>query len=181
MKKKILITIIILLCALIAVEIAATASSRNVGVGDEDSEFTPDMLTETTAETASLPTETPTPTPIPEPEPDTTAPFFMNINRDAWVAVGNEFNINDFVSYIDNIDSDVELDISGYVDTSVTGTYHLDLTITDDEGNSCSVEVVPQLSRSMSSTVRPSPNNPRTAFAAICTFVCVTCPFLSKA
>ena len=138
MKKKILITIIILLCALIAVEIAATASSRNVGVGDEDSEFTPDMLTETIAETASLPTETPTPTPIPEPEPDTTAPFFMNINRDAWVAVGNEFNINDFVSYIDNIDSDVELDISGYVDTSVTGTYHLDLTITDDEGNSCS-------------------------------------------
>lgn len=134
MKKKILIS---LLCC--AVGLAALILILDRPVGNEQDSIEPQTVQEeTTPAPETQPSETAEPTPVPEPEPDTTAPFFMNINRDAWVAVGNEFNINDFVSYIDNVDSEVELEINGYVDTSVIGTYHLDLTITDDEGNATS-------------------------------------------
>ena len=130
MKKKILMTIII---SVLAFAFFSSCADRNLGEPDTEPE-----QTETEAPTPTpepTPTEAPTPTPVPE---DTTSPFFININRDAWLAVGSEFNINDFVSYIDDHDAEIDLDIVGQVDPSVLGSYHLDLTITDDYGNSAS-------------------------------------------
>lgn len=95
--------------------------------------------TEATVQTELAPViATSTPTPEPTPEADITAPFFININRDAWVALGDEFDINNYVSYIDNMDDEVELIIEGGVSTDQTGSYPLSLTIVDDEGNSTS-------------------------------------------
>ena len=93
---------------------------------------------ETVPEISPVPTDTPTPTPEPTPVVDVTAPFFVNINRDAWVAVNDEFDINNYVSYIDDMDDEVELIIDGSITTAQVGSYPLDVTIVDDEGNSTS-------------------------------------------
>ena len=135
MKIKLLT---ILICSVASSAVFASCSGRPVGETEQQTE--PAVTTsETTAEeTYEFIFDTPTPTPEPTPGPDTVAPFFMNINRDAWVALGEEFDINSFVSYIDNVDSDVDLVVDGAINTSQTGSYPLTLTITDDEGNSTS-------------------------------------------
>ena len=87
-------------------------------------------------------TDTPTPTPslnIPHmnaPEVDVTAPFFLNLPENVSIEKGEEFNIDSYIGYIDDCDSDVELTIDGEVDTANAGSYPLTLTITDDAGNS---------------------------------------------
>lgn len=130
MNKKILFVSIVAVLAL--------ASLTSCIAGNEDVSGTVPVETSAATPTPTpdpTPTNTPTPTPTPEPEADTSSPFFININRDAWLPVGSEFNIDDYVSYIDDLDADIDLVISGEVDTSVTGSYNLDLTITDDWGN----------------------------------------------
>ena len=111
MKKKIAITI---LASLLAFQVLSSCTDRDIGEPE-----TQPSATQTEAPAPTLvptPTSTPTPTPTPEPEGDTVSPFFININRDAWIAVGNEFDINDFISYIDDQDADIDLQITGEVD-----------------------------------------------------------------
>lgn len=99
--------------------------------------------TELTAYIATTPSETepPTPTPTPaiprmnRPAVDTTAPFFLNLPETAYVKVGDEFNIDKFIGYVDDCDSEVELTVDGDVDTSTAGKYPLTLTLKDDAGN----------------------------------------------
>lgn len=74
-------------------------------------------------------------TPTPYPYVDTTAPFFLKITRSASITVGDEFCIDDYISYIDNTDPEVTLIVDGTVDNSVIGTYPLSLRIEDDNGN----------------------------------------------
>lgn len=69
------------------------------------------------------------------PGPDVTAPFLLAITRDAYITVGETFDINNFISYIDDRDPDVTLTVEGSVDTNVTGTYPLNFVMTDDAGN----------------------------------------------
>ena len=133
MKKKIAITT---LASVLAFAVLSSCTDRDIGEPETEPSAT---QTEAPAPTlVPTPTSTPTPTPTPEPEGDTVSPFFININRDAWLAVGNEFDINDFISYIDDQDADIDLQITGEVDTSTLGSYHLDLVITDDWGNTAS-------------------------------------------
>lgn len=133
MKKKILITYLLLIGAAAAV---CSCSRTN---DSQPSETEPAAVSETSAtaietlETTEPSIETTVET---EPEEDVTAPFFMNINREVYVTQNNEFDINEYISYIDDHDSDVELTVDGYVDMSTLGTYYLDLCITDDAGNS---------------------------------------------
>lgn len=99
--------------------------------------------TEPTATPTPKPTNTPTPTPSPtpsiphmnKPDVDKTAPFFLNLPESVSVQVGSDFDIDRYVGYVDDCDSDVELLVDGEVDTSESGSYPLSLTLVDDAGN----------------------------------------------
>lgn len=133
MKKKLFIGSI---CFVLGTALLASCSAEPAETTAPVPETT---QTQAPAETALAPIiATSTPTPEPTPEVDVTAPFFVNINRDAWVALNDEFDINNYVSYIDNMDDEVELIIDGGINTTQTGSYPLNLTIIDDEGNSTS-------------------------------------------
>ncbi len=98
---------------------------------------------ETEPENTPTPTNSPTPTPSPtpsiphmnKPDVDTTAPFFLNLPDSVSVQNGDEFDIQRYIGYIDDCDSDVDLQVDGEVDTSEDGSYSLSLTLTDDAGN----------------------------------------------
>ena len=121
-------------------------TERNRDVKDRKTEGT---TTETTPEVTLLPTATATPSPSPtptatptpsiphmnQPEKDITAPFFLNLPESVSVEVGSDFDIQRYVGYVDDCDSDVELLIEGEVDTSDSGSYPLTLTLVDDAGN----------------------------------------------
>lgn len=124
------------------------------GCGSNETQYTEGMRDgndintfETTEETkptnTPTPTNSPTPTPSPTPsiphmnmpEVDTTAPMFLSLPESVSIKVGNEFDIQRHIGYIDDCDSDVELQVDGEVDTSESGSYPLTLTLIDDAGN----------------------------------------------
>ncbi|MCR4557839.1 MAG: DUF5011 domain-containing protein [Saccharofermentans sp.] len=121
-------------------------TERNRDVKDRKTEGT---TAETTPEVTPLPTATPTSSPSPtqtatptpsiphmnQPEKDITAPFFLNLPESVSVEVGSDFDIQRYIGYVDDCDSDVELLIEGEVDTSDSGSYPLTLTLADDAGN----------------------------------------------
>ena len=141
-----------------AVLVASVAVASFTGCTTGQTEYTEGMrdgndintfeMTETTEETepeaTPTPTNTPTPTPSPTPaiphmnmpDVDTTAPFFLTLPESVSIENGSEFDINRHIGYIDDCDSNVDLQIDGEVDTSEDGSYALSLTITDDAGNS---------------------------------------------
>ena len=114
---------------------------------DEPVAASSESVTETTKapEPTVSPTPTNSPTPTPSPTPpiphmeapaqDTTAPVWLNLPETAYVEKGSEFDIHRHIGYIDDCDSDVELKVNGEVDTTVAGTYPLELTLVDDAGN----------------------------------------------
>lgn len=114
------------------------------GMRDGDDTNTFETTEETEPEATPTPTNTPTPTPSPTPaiphmdmpDVDTTAPFFLTLPESVSIENGSEFDINRHIGYIDDCDSNVDLQIDGEVDTSEDGSYALSLTITDDAGNS---------------------------------------------
>ena len=93
-------------------------------------------LTESSAAVASEQIQTVTQT-----QKDTEAPLFLSCPDQITVNTGDEFNVYDNVSYIDNMDSDVNLTVDGNVDTSSAGTYDISAIITDDAGNSRSHDI----------------------------------------
>ena len=141
-----------------AVLVASVAVASFTGCTTGQTEYTEGMrdgndintfeTTETTEETepeaTPTPTNTPTPTPSPTPsiphmdipDVDTTAPFFLTLPESVSIENGSEFDINRHIGYIDDCDSNVDLQVDGEVDTSEDGSYALSLTITDDAGNS---------------------------------------------
>lgn len=114
------------------------------GMRDGNDINTFETTEETEPEATPTPTNTPTPTPSPTPaiphmkmpDVDTTAPFFLTLPESVSIENGSEFDINRHIGYIDDCDSNVDLQIDGEVDTSEDGSYALSLTITDDAGNS---------------------------------------------
>ncbi len=147
MKKNMVLTVLMIMTAAFCFGCAGMTGSdddtkRHTGPASvpgqtEAEETEPAEMTET----SSSPTPEPTATPEPTPDVDTTAPFFINIIRDAYLTAGDEFNIDKFISYIDDRDSEIDLVVSGSVDPSVTGSYPLSLTITDDAGNQTSDQI----------------------------------------
>lgn len=75
------------------------------------------------------------------PEVDTTAPVFISYPRTIKLLKGKEFVPGDYVGYIDDVDRDVELKVTGDVDVNATGDYPIKMTITDDAGNSKTIDV----------------------------------------
>ena len=124
---------------------AQTENTEGMRDGNDINTFeTTETTEETEPEATPTPTNTPTPTPSPTPaiphmdmpDVDTTAPFFLTLPESVSIENGSEFDINRHIGYIDDCDSNVDLQIDGEVDTSEDGSYALSLTITDDAGNS---------------------------------------------
>ena len=100
-------------------------------------EETEKPTTEVTTTTSEEPTPTPTPS-IPHmdlPEEDTTAPMWLNLPESVSIQVDTDFDINRYVGFIDDCDSDVDIQIEGEIDTSTPGSYPITMTLTDDANN----------------------------------------------
>ncbi|MBR4947683.1 MAG: DUF5011 domain-containing protein [Clostridiales bacterium] len=116
-------------------------SGRETDDDDEPVKTSEEETVETTEEVTTTTTEeiTPSPTPtIPHmlaPEEDTTAPMWLNLPESVSIQVDTEFDINRYVGYIDDCDSDVDIHIEGEVDTSTPGSYPITMTLTDDANN----------------------------------------------
>jgi len=136
MNKKFFTTLIIVIglsagfaaCAKMPVQTTAS-SETEVEITEETTVIT--EPSSTTVQLAPIIVDTPTPYPY----VDNVAPFFLKITRNPSITVGDEFSIDDYISYIDNIDSEVTLTIDGSVDNSEIGSYPLSLRIEDDDGN----------------------------------------------
>ena len=134
-----------------AVLVASVAVASFTGCTTGQTEYTDGMrdgndintfetTEETEPEATPTPTNTPTPTPSPTPaiphmdmpDVDTTAPFFLTLPESVSIENGSEFDINRHIGYIDDCDSNVDLQIDEEVDTSEDGSYALSLTIIDD-------------------------------------------------
>ena len=69
-------------------------------------------------------------------EDDKEAPVFLTFTKDVNIKVGDNFDIHKYIGYADDIDREVELSVTGEVDTKTAGAYPLKVTITDDTGKS---------------------------------------------
>ena len=136
-----------LVAALLAVSVSfafLAGCQRNRGRETEEDDEpvkTSEEPVVTTEEVTTTTTEeiTPSPTPtIPHmqtPDEDTTAPMWLNLPESVSIQVDTEFDINRYVGYIDDCDSDVDIQIEGEVDTSTPGSYPITMTLTDDANN----------------------------------------------
>lgn len=73
-------------------------------------------------------------------------PFVLESGEGTIIKRWSAFDVNDVLSYGDNVDDSLELELQGFVNTSYIGKYPIQATLTDDSGNTTSwsftVEVV---------------------------------------
>ena len=62
-------------------------------------------------------------------------PFFLICPSSVSIVKGKTFDAEEYVGYADDYDRDVELEVSGEVDSSTTGSYPVKLTLKDDAGH----------------------------------------------
>ena len=86
-----------------------------------------------------------------DPDRDTTPPFFLTFTSSVTIDQGSEFKLHKYLSYIDDLDPEVELTVEGSVDTNTLGDYRLTLTLEDDAGNTASSNMTVQVAE-------PDPN-----------------------
>ena len=135
MKKSILIKPIF--AALLVSAILMSGCGAKDGVADTGAaEITTAQTDTQTAESAV--TE---PAGVGRAAADTEAPFFLHFSYSLTLARGDPFDIHKYISYIDDLDSDVDLTVDGAVDPETVGEYPLTLTLTDDAGNSSSLDM----------------------------------------
>lgn len=117
--------------------------------------------TETAPETAAESTEEVTTEEVTETADDgtdVTAPIFVSFTSPATLDRGEDFDIHRYISYIDDLDPEVDLVVEGEVDTAAVGEYRLTVTVEDDAGNEASRELTVQVTEpepSGSSNVTP--------------------------
>lgn len=90
------------------------------------------------------------------PEVDTTAPVFISYPRTINLVKGTKFVAGDYVGYIDDVDKDVELKVTGDVDINTVGDYPIKMTITDDAGNSKTIDVTVKVYVKKQPTKKPA-------------------------
>ena len=105
-----------------------------VKTSEEEPVVTTEEVTTTTTEEIT-PSPTPTIPHMQAPEEDTTAPMWLNLPESVSIQVDTEFDINRYVGFIDDCDSDVDIQIEGEIDTSTPGSYPITMTLTDDANN----------------------------------------------
>jgi len=69
---------------------------------------------------------------------DTTAPTILNSGWEPYHKVGTDFDLNNYVGFVDNFDRHPTLTYTGTVDKDKVGDYPLTATVTDSSGNSVS-------------------------------------------
>ena len=82
---------------------------------------------------------------------DQRAPIFFAFTANPKIKVGSTFDIHKYIGYGDDVDRDVELTVSGEVDTSKEGTYNLKVTLRDDAGRSISKDMKVQVMKTLPS------------------------------
>lgn len=92
------------------------------------------------------------------PKADAEPPFFLHFSSAITLERGETFDVHEYVSYLDDLDSDVEFTVCGSVDTGTVGEYPLTLTLRDDAGNSASANTTVTVAESVSHV----PENPVT-------------------
>ena len=141
-------------------EALRTAAPEEVEAAAESAAATETEARESTEETQTESPETTAAPQTTEAPADTEAPFFLYLASVAELERGNTFNVHKYISYIDDLDAEVELSVEGEVDPETEGEYPLVLTLTDDAGNTVSdrmtVKVVPPGSTAVSYTPLPS-------------------------
>ena len=83
-------------------------------------------------------------------------PFFLICPSSVSVGKGKAFDAEEHVGYADDYDRDVELEVSGEVDTSTTGSYPVKLTLKDDAGHTKTNNMTVTVVESTSDTTEPS-------------------------
>ena len=111
-------------------------SAKQSTTTDDPSESSPADSSETTTEETF-----PEAMHMEPPEVDTEAPVFISYPRTISLAKGKEFVPDDYVGYIDDTDRGIELKVTGEVDVNTAGDYPIQMTITDDAGNSKTIDV----------------------------------------
>ena len=139
-----------------------TAPVTTVPVTTAEVTTSPEVTTVPEVTTAPEVTTSPEVTSGPSDPPDTRAPFFLNLSRSVTLKKGSAFDIHKYISYVDDLDPDVILDVTGSVDPGTVGVYELKFRISDHSGNSTSssmkVEIVEKIQSgsSGSSTALPT-------------------------
>lgn len=83
-------------------------------------------------------------------------PFFLICPSSVSIAKGKTFDAEEYVGYADDYDRDVELEVSGEVDSSTTGSYPVKLTLKDDAGHTKTNNMTVIVTESASSDSEPS-------------------------
>ncbi|MCR4888568.1 MAG: DUF5011 domain-containing protein [Ruminococcus sp.] len=92
---------------------------------------------------------------------DTTKPLVVNSGWNPYVKLGQPFNIDSIVGYIDNYDRQPSITYTGDVNTSEVGSYPISVTVTDSSGNSSSWDMDVLV---LNEIPRPEDNEPRVTF-----------------
>lgn len=90
------------------------------------------------------------------PAVDTTPPVFISYPRTIKLLKGTEFIPGDYVGYIDDVDKDVDFKVTGDVDINTVGDYPIKMTITDDAGNSKTIDVTVNVYTKKQATKKPA-------------------------
>lgn len=69
---------------------------------------------------------------------DTTPPLALNMGWSPYTKVGEPFDLNKIIGYVDNYDRAPQATYTGTVDTSAVGSFPISVTVTDSSGNQTS-------------------------------------------
>ena len=83
---------------------------------------------------------------------DQSAPVFLSFTSSPQIKVGNDFNIHKYIGYADDVDRNVDLEVTGTVDTSKEGNYPLTIVLRDDAGHKTTKEMKVQVVTKTSSS-----------------------------
>lgn len=93
---------------------------------------------------------------------DTTPPLILNAGWEPYAKVGEPFNIDKIIGYVDNYDRAPTVTYSGDVDTSAVGRAPISVTVTDSSGNSTDFSLTVLV---LNEIPRPEDNNARVAYS----------------
>ena len=137
--RKMLSAFLISVCLVCAASCFAKTDEKETTKTEQESSEEETTEKETTAVSVSdTEEETAVTTEAPA---DTTAPMWLEAPDSVTVEQGSDFDINDYISYIDDYDSVVDIEVSGEVDTSAVSDYPISIVLTDDAGNTTSKDM----------------------------------------
>ena len=93
---------------------------------------------------------------------DTTPPLILNSGWNPYAKVGEPFNIDSIIGYVDNYDRAPSVTYAGNVDTSAVGSFPLAVTVTDSSGNSTDFDLTVLV---LNEIPQPTDDNERVAYS----------------